>query len=78
PRLPSSPASPARPTPSPCGVRAQQTKYILDFKNINFILLLFKVLLFWFMGFFFSRTQLLSLNRTSILFLPPDGTLKIK
>jgi len=42
------------------------------------MLLLFKVLLFLFMGFFFSRTQLLSLNRTSILFLPPDGALKIK
>ncbi|EAA2061784.1 hypothetical protein DS821_05650 [Escherichia coli] len=41
------------------------------------MLLLFKVLLFLFMGFFFSRTQLLSLNRTRILFLPPDGTLKI-
>ncbi|KDU04556.1 hypothetical protein AB46_1659 [Escherichia coli 3-267-03_S1_C2] len=42
------------------------------------MLLLFKVLLFLLIGFFFSRTQLLSLNRTSILFLPPDGTLKIK
>ncbi|EPZ3416399.1 TPA: hypothetical protein ACHUTP_004668, partial [Shigella flexneri] len=56
----------------------EHNKYKVDFKNINFILLLFKVLLFWFVGFFFSRTQLLSLNRTSILFLPPDGTLKIK
>ncbi|EIG78792.1 hypothetical protein EC12741_0512 [Escherichia coli 1.2741] len=42
------------------------------------MLLLFNILLFWFMFFFFSRAQLLSLNRTSILFLPPDGTLKIK
>ncbi|RCH10594.1 hypothetical protein CSC37_3951 [Escherichia coli] len=42
------------------------------------MLLLFKVLLFLLMRFFFSRAQLLSLNRTSILFLPPDGTLKIK
>ena len=41
------------------------------------MLLLFKVLLFLLMRFFFSRAQLLSLNRTSILFLPPDGTLKI-
>ncbi|RAY02291.1 hypothetical protein CCZ08_06835 [Escherichia coli] len=41
------------------------------------MLLLFKVLLFLLMRFFFSRAQLLSLNRMSILFLPPDGTLKI-
>ncbi|OAF92715.1 hypothetical protein PPECC79_29110 [Escherichia coli PCN079] len=42
------------------------------------MLLLFKVLLFLFMGFFFSRTQLLSLNLTRILFLPLDGTLIIQ
>lgn len=56
----------------------KHNKYKVDFVSIYFMLLLFKVLLFLFMGFFFSRTQLLSLNRTSILFLPPDGTLKIK
>ncbi|OSL97702.1 hypothetical protein EBCG_02009 [Escherichia marmotae] len=30
------------------------------------------------MEFVLSRAQLLSLSRTSILFLPPDSTLKIK
>ncbi|TGB65995.1 hypothetical protein CRG96_20080 [Escherichia sp. E4930] len=53
-------------------------KYKVDFNNIDFILLLFNALLFWLVKLVLSDAQLLSLNLTRILFLPPDGTVKIK
>ncbi|HAJ7298768.1 TPA: hypothetical protein HNO46_05540, partial [Escherichia coli] len=52
-------------------------RFIIDFLKTYFMLLLFNILLFLLVEFLLSCVQLLSLICTRILFLPPDGTLKI-
>ncbi|EGC09019.1 hypothetical protein ERIG_00384 [Escherichia fergusonii B253] len=53
-------------------------KYNIDFLIIEINKLLFKVLLFFPAGALSFQVQLLSNFYAGILFLPSDGTLKIK